>query len=47
MDNLKLENQLCFPIYLTAKELTRVYDKLNKPEDEKEKDKEKDKKKDN
>lgn len=30
MDNLKLENQLCFPIYLTAKELTRVYDKYLK-----------------
>ena len=30
MDNLKLEKQLCFPIYLTAKELTRVYDKYLK-----------------
>ena len=30
MDNLKLENQLCFPIYLTAKELTRIYDKYLK-----------------
>ena len=30
MDNLKLENQLCFPLYLSAKELTRVYDKYLK-----------------
>ena len=28
---LQLENQLCFPIYLCAKEITRKYDKLLKP----------------
>ena len=30
MQELKLQNQLCFPIYLCAKEITRKYDKLLK-----------------
>ncbi|MBR4496359.1 MAG: DUF1836 domain-containing protein [Acholeplasmatales bacterium] len=49
--NLALDFSLSAVAYINiAKKilfLTRVYDELNKPEDEKEKDKEKDKKKDN
>ena len=28
MDNLKLENQLCFPLYVTSKEIVRKYTPL-------------------
>lgn len=31
MDSLKLENQLCFPLYVCAKEVVRLYRPLLEP----------------